>query len=186
VPPNQPELPEPIVADGKPADAPLAPGAVLTAVEPASTIPAPPVEPPPATGTAEGSATSPPTLTGATAAALAKPGSTHVTVKTVPAGAAIFQAGKRLGTGLVELDVEPNMKHRLTALLDGHRPMNFTVDGSRDTVTIMLKPVARVAPRTSDPAASEATEGTGEAEKRDEAPAAPPPAEAAPDPFAAP
>jgi hypothetical protein len=95
-------------------------------------------------------------------------------VKTVPSGAAIFQAGKRVGTGLVELDVEPNMKHRLTALMDGHRPVNFTVDGSRGTVTVMLKPVPRVvAPK---PVPSTASDGSAEATTQDpaEAPATEP------------
>jgi hypothetical protein len=86
----------------------------------------------------------------------------------------IFQAGKRVGTGLVELDVEPDMKHRLTALMDGHRPVNFTVDGSRGTVTVMLKPVPRVvAPK---PVPSTASDGSAEATTQDpaEAPATEP------------
>lgn len=182
-----PASPEPPRAEAKPSDAQLAPGAVITAVEPAPSAPEAALAPPPPAPTtaAEGA----PTLSGAVAATLAKAGSTHVTVKTVPAGAAIFQAGKRLGTGLVELDVEPKMKHRLTALMDGHRPVNFTVDGSRDTVTIMLKPVPRVVAPKPEPTTT--TDGSAEttAQKPAEAPAPEPAAtteSAKPDPFAAP
>jgi hypothetical protein len=66
-----------------------------------------------------------------------------VTVKTVPAGAVIFRAGQRLGTGVVEVSVERNGKQRLTALLDGYIPSNFALDGSRDTVTVVLKRASR-------------------------------------------
>jgi hypothetical protein len=62
-----------------------------------------------------------------------------VTVKAFPEGAVIFQAGKRLGTGVVRVSVEPKVKQRFTALLDGYAPSNFTLDGSRDSVTILLK-----------------------------------------------
>ncbi len=48
-----------------------------------------------------------------------------VTVKTVSAGAVIFRAGQRLGTGLVEVSVERNAKLRLTAWHDGYAPSNF-------------------------------------------------------------
>jgi hypothetical protein len=141
----------------KPSESPLPPGAVLTAVEPAPTIPAPPVAllPAPASTTETPGA---PTLGGAVAASLAKPGSTHVVVKTVPTGAAVFEAGKRVGTGLVELDIEKNTKRRLTVLLDGHKPVNFTVDGSRDTVTIVLRPVPRAVPGTDGTASTSGTD----------------------------
>jgi hypothetical protein len=135
--PAKPPTPEPPTTDAQLSEALLPPGAVITAVEPTLAAPeAVPPAPPPMVTT---EATSAPTLSGSVTASPAKPGSTRVTVKTVPSGAAIFQAGKRVGTGSVELDVEPKMKHRLTALLDGHRPVNFTVDGTRDTVTIMLR-----------------------------------------------
>jgi hypothetical protein len=177
----RPTPPEPPAPESKSADSSLLPGAVITAVEPAPAVPEAALAPPPPTALTE----TPSAPAGALA--LAKPGSTRVTVKTVPSGAAIFQAGKRLGAGLVELDVEPNMKRRLTVLMDGHRPVNFTVDGSRDTVTIMLKPVPRVVP--SKPEASTASGGSSEVTPEK-------PAEAAPaattegakpaDPFAAP
>lgn len=67
-----------------------------------------------------------------------------VTVKVIPAGAVVFRAGKKLGSGSVGLSVERNTKQRLTALYDGYAPYNFTVDGSRDTVTVRLKPAFRV------------------------------------------
>jgi hypothetical protein len=66
-----------------------------------------------------------------------------VTVTALPEGAVIFQAGKRLGTGAVRVSIEPKMKQRFTALLDGYAPSNFALDGSRDAVTIVLKRIQR-------------------------------------------
>jgi hypothetical protein len=62
-----------------------------------------------------------------------------VTVKAVPEAAVIFQAGKRLGTGVVRVSVVRKVKQRFTALLDGYAPSNFALDGSRDSVTIVLQ-----------------------------------------------
>ena len=62
-----------------------------------------------------------------------------VTIKTVPEEAVIFRAGQRLGAGVVEVNVERNTKQRFTALHDGYSPSNFTLDGSRDSITIRLK-----------------------------------------------
>jgi hypothetical protein len=152
--PAQPPTPEPPTTDARLSEAPLPPGAVITAVEP--TLAAPEAAPAPPLPMVTTEATSAPAHSGAVSASPAKPGSTRVTVKTVPSAAAIFQAGKRVGTGSVELDVEPKMKHRLTALLDGHRPVNFTVDGTRDTVTIMLRPAP------SKPEASTASDSSAE------------------------
>lgn len=50
-------------------------------------------------------------------------------------------AGKRLGSGAIELSVERGAKERLTALHDGFLPSTFTLDGSRDAVTVRLKRV---------------------------------------------
>ena len=66
-----------------------------------------------------------------------------VTVTAVPKEAVIFRAGKRLGTGVVRVSVEPKVKQRFTALLDGYAPSNFALDGSRDAVTIVLKRVQK-------------------------------------------
>jgi hypothetical protein len=66
-----------------------------------------------------------------------------VTIKVVPADAVIFRAGQKLGTGGVQVSVDRNAKQRLTALHDGYAPYNFTVDGSRDTVTVRLKRATR-------------------------------------------
>ena len=65
-----------------------------------------------------------------------------VSVRTVPP-AIIFESGKRVGSGTIQINVEPTNKKRLTALLDGHAPQNFTLDGSRPSVTIMMKPVGK-------------------------------------------
>lgn len=67
-------------------------------------------------------------------------GARIVTVKVVPEGAVIFRAGKKLGAGVVEVSVERTKKQRLTALHDGYAPYNFTLDGSRETVTVRLQP----------------------------------------------
>jgi hypothetical protein len=152
--PAQPPTPESPTMDAKLYEASLPPGAVITAVDPALAAPEAVPPPPPPMVTTE--ATGAPTHSGSVAATPAKPGTTRVTVKTVPSGAAIFQAGRRVGTGSVELEVEPKMKHRLTALLDGHRPVNFTVDGTRDTVTIMLRRVP------SKPEASPPSDGSAD------------------------
>jgi len=65
-----------------------------------------------------------------------------VTVKVIPENSVIFRAGKKkLGSGTIELSVEHGAKERLTAFHDGYLPSNFTVDGSRDTVTVRLQRV---------------------------------------------
>jgi hypothetical protein len=135
--PAPPDVP---TAEARLPDMPLPPGAVITAVGPTPASPEVALAPPPPIETAESASGPLPAVVDATPA---KRESTSVTIKTVPTGAAIFQAGKRLGRVPVELDVKPKTKHRLTALLDGHRPLNFTVDGTRDSVTIMLKPVSK-------------------------------------------
>jgi hypothetical protein len=72
------------------------------------------------------------------------PGLVNVTIKTVPPGAVIFRAGKRVGTSGVEVTLERDEKLRLTALLNGYAPANITLDGSRTTVTIMLRRAPKV------------------------------------------
>jgi hypothetical protein len=66
-----------------------------------------------------------------------------VTIETIPEGAVVFRARQRLGSGVVAVNIERNAKQRFTALLDGYTPANFTLDGSRDSVTIRLKRVPR-------------------------------------------
>jgi hypothetical protein len=66
-----------------------------------------------------------------------------VSVKVIPSQAVIFRAGKKLGSGTIEVSVDPNAKQRLTALHDGYAPYNFTLDGSRNSVTVRLKPAPK-------------------------------------------
>jgi hypothetical protein len=68
-----------------------------------------------------------------------------VTVRSVPDGASFFEAGKRLGSGTVQVNVVRDGTVHLTALLNGYRPLNFKVDGSSDTVTVQLTPVGEKA-----------------------------------------
>jgi hypothetical protein len=131
----------------EPAAKPVAAAAAVApkevaAPEPKAPEPAP--EPPAQTATpALAASGAQPELAGAFAAALNKSEtSVLVSVRTVPP-AIIFESGKRLGAGTVQLNVEPPHKKRLTALLDGHVPQNFTLDGKRDSVTIMMKPVGK-------------------------------------------
>jgi hypothetical protein len=160
--------PEPPAAERIFSEAPLPPGAVITAVEPTPRAPEAALAPPPPTATTE-AATAPPLADEGTEG---ERRTNRVTVKTVPTGAAIFQAGKRLGTGQVELDVQPKVKLRLTALLDGHRPLNFTVDGTRETVTLMLRPIQSKAEAstTSDRSVEADPEGSGKSSPAAEAP----------------
>jgi hypothetical protein len=108
-----------------------------------------PVPSPATPVTNEVASTPAPTLEGALGTSLEKAVTTvAVTIRTVPAGAVIFRAGERLGTGVVEVSVERKLKQRFTALLDGYTPSNFTLDGSRDSVTVVLRraPKRRAAP----------------------------------------
>lgn len=135
-------------ASKRPAAAAVAaPEAVKPAAPqvPVATEPAPsPAEAASAATSAEPSAKPPsPGLAGAFAAALNKTAtSVVVTVRTVPP-AILFESGKRIGSGTVDVNVEPARKLRLTALLDDHAPQNFTLDGSKPSVTIMMKPVGK-------------------------------------------
>jgi hypothetical protein len=107
----------------------------------------------------------------------------EVTVKTVPASAVIFRAGQRLGTGVVEVSVERNGKQRLTALLDGYVPSNFALDGSRDTVTIVLKRATKPRPAPVQPSDSPFIEPSQDSNSATAAtPATPDVAAAAPTP----
>lgn len=63
-----------------------------------------------------------------------------VTVQSVPEGAAFFEAGQRLGTGEVRINVAHQTKRHLTALLNGYQPLNFKVDGTSPTITVRLTP----------------------------------------------
>jgi hypothetical protein len=108
-------------------------------------VPKPP-DPPPAPApetSASAVADKPPEpkLADAFAAALsATPTSVQVTVRITPEGAAIFDQGKRLGTDMVTVNVEPGSKMMLSALLNGYQPKRFSIDGTQSSVTIALKP----------------------------------------------
>jgi len=126
------------------------------APEPPPAIPSPaPVPSPVAPVTNDAPNPSAPVVEAAVAGALEKtPAAVTVTVKAVPEAAVIFRAGKRLGAGVVEVSVERNVKQRLTALLDGYTPANVVLDGSRDSVTIVLKrwkPRAAPVPQSDSP-----------------------------------
>ncbi len=87
-----------------------------------------------------------------------------VTVTVIPAGAVVFRAGQKLGTGTVQVSVDHHAKQRLTALHDGYAPYNFPLDGSRDSVTVRLKRAPRLeapAPVSDSPVAGP-SEGSSE------------------------
>jgi len=77
-----------------------------------------------------------------------------VTVKVIPENAVIFRAGKKLSSSAMELSVEHGKKERLIAFHDGYLPSQFTLDGSRDTVTVRLQRAP--SPQASAPAATPA------------------------------
>jgi hypothetical protein len=142
---------------------------------PEARSPAPPV-------TNEAVSTPAPTLEGAVGTSLEKAVTTvAVTIKTVPEEAVIFRARQRLGSGVVEVNVERNAKQRFTALLDGYTPSNFTLDGSRDSITIRL----RRAPKRPAAPAPESDSPYGEPNVDSNAATAPA-ATAAPAPTVAP
>jgi len=122
---------EPVPAQPAPPRAP----------EPPNPVPVPP----PALPVTNEAPTTPPPAPEAT--------TVSVKIKVYPEGAVIFRAGQRLGTGAMEVNVERKVKQRLTALHDGYLPLNFTLDGSRDAVTIRLKRVPKSQPEV-DPSAS--------------------------------
>jgi hypothetical protein len=128
-------------SDGERAAAMVAAPAPERAPEQAPPRPSPEPAPSPATPLTSEAANSPaPTVEATVATSPEKTANAvAVTIKTVPEEAVIFRAGQRLGTGVVAVNVERNVKQRFTALLDGYTPSNFTVDGSRDSITIMLK-----------------------------------------------
>lgn len=82
--------------------------------------------------------------------------SVTVIINVVPKRATVFRGRERLGSGLVAVNVERNVKQRLTAVLAGYEKASFTVDGTRDTVTLYLSRVAapevRTAPASESPA----------------------------------
>lgn len=83
---------------------------------------------------------------------LEAPKKSDVIVRSVPDGASFFEAGKRLGAGTVHVNVAHDGNASLTALLNGYRPLNFKIDGSRDTVTVLLTPAGERRPATERPA----------------------------------
>ncbi|MGC4095056.1 MAG: hypothetical protein QM756_45485 [Polyangiaceae bacterium] len=113
------------------------------AVEPA---PAPaPAQPEPTPASSQAAAPPPaapaPQLADAFAAALsATPGMIEVAVNVTPKGAVVFDHGKRIGTDLVHVNVEPGRSKNLVALLDGYEPRKFSVESTDTLVNINLKP----------------------------------------------
>ncbi len=155
------------------AQAPAAEAA--RAEQPASSA-APPngAEPPTAAGAAKPAEGAPapqpqPQLAAAFAAALsASPNSIQVTVHVTPAGAIVFDHGKRVGNDTVQVNVEPGSTKNLVALLDGYLPRKFTLDGSVNQVNIALKPALNgEAPLSAKPtpAAEQAAAAPGAAPK---------------------
>jgi hypothetical protein len=78
-----------------------------------------------------------------------------VAIKTVPDGAIIYRGRERLGAGVATVSLERNAKERFVARLDGYVPERFTLDGSRDSVTVLLrrapKPRRAAAPKSDSP-----------------------------------
>ncbi|HEX6274963.1 MAG TPA: hypothetical protein VFZ53_18100 [Polyangiaceae bacterium] len=144
--------------------------------------------------TSEAVATPAPAPEAATGASPEKAATTVlVTIKTVPMGSVIFRAGERLGTGGLEVSVERDVKQRFTALHDGYVPSNFTLDGSRDSVTIRLKRAPkREAPKPDtdvspgDESSLDSSAGTAVPPTATPEPTAVSPATAAPAPASAP
>lgn len=87
-----------------------------------------------------------------------------VTIQVIPSRAVVFRAGEKLGAGSVTVNVTHAAKQRLTALHDGYLPYNFTIDGSRRTVTVRLKRASGThvdAPEpVGDPASAAPTESS--------------------------
>jgi hypothetical protein len=95
-----------------------------------------------------------PTVNAASLAA-AEPSPVSVRVKSIPEGAIFFEGGKRLGTSLIDISVEPRAKRYFTALLNGYEPLNFKVDGTRTQLSVRLTPALPAEPRaTSEPQAT--------------------------------
>jgi hypothetical protein len=145
--------PSPASAPAQPAAAPTESEALLAPAEPAADskvegTPAPlepaadskaegtpaPLEPA-ADSKVEG--TPAPARSDAQAAVTAK----HVTIRTSPPGAVIFDERRRIGTDRAVVALLPGQKRRLLALLNRHQPTHFVVDGSTDTVSVELKPM---------------------------------------------
>jgi hypothetical protein len=124
-----------------------APAAVMAAAAPERRVsdraPEPPrAEPAPPRVTSE--TTAAPASAAATGASPENAATTAlVTIKTIPASAVIFRARERLGSGGLEVRIERDVRQRFTAFHDGYVPSNFTLDGSRDSVTIRLKRVPK-------------------------------------------
>ena len=144
------DAPHPLAAVAAPP--PSEPVAAVAPAPPApAAVPAPaaepsPVAPSPRAPTAEGLELEP--------LVLEAPDRRVVTVQSVPEGAIFFEAGQRLGTTQVRINVAHQSKRHLTALLNGYQPLNFKVDGMSDTITVRLTPVGAPVPAGDPPAAS--------------------------------
>lgn len=132
--------PHPSVA-AQPVNGPVAPtpSPPMPAAEPAPAAAPSPVAPEPPAPVSERLQLEP--------LVLEAPDRIGVTVKSDPEGAVFYEAGQRLGAGEVRLHVAPKARRQVTALLNGYQPLNFKVDGTSDTVTVRLTPVAPATPR---------------------------------------
>jgi hypothetical protein len=77
-----------------------------------------------------------------------------VTVHVSPPGAAVFKYGERLGAGEVSVDVVRGTKLTLVAQLRGYLPRTFVIDGTNNSVNIVLR-----APESAPARAAESSEG---------------------------
>jgi hypothetical protein len=143
---------KPVAVSAKKAPPERAPSAPAVLATPTAPTPEPAPAPEPAASAAVPAPSA--DLTSAFAAALAgttpSANAVTVTVRVKPAGSIIFERGKRLGTDVVQVNVEPGGKKNLVALLDGYLPRRFSVDSSLNSVTIALRPQG--VPASAEPA----------------------------------
>ena len=85
----------------------------------------------------------------ATSLVTAAPAPATVRVKSIPEGAIFFEGGKRLGTSVIEVAIEPRAKRNFTALLNGYEPLNFKVDGTRSQLSVRLSRAVPVEKKAS-------------------------------------
>lgn len=96
-----------------------------------------------------------PTVDAASLAGAAAAAPATVRVKSIPEGAIFFEGGRRLGTSVIEVAIEPRSKRNFTALLNGYDPLNFKVDGTRPQLNVRLSravPAEKKAPSADAPA----------------------------------
>jgi hypothetical protein len=131
------------VQAAKPESARVAPALLPAPQAPSMELPSASAAPEPAPPSSAAGEKSTPELQAAFAAALsAVPGMVQVTVNVAPKGAIVFDHGKRIGTNVVHVNVEPGQSKNLVAILDGYQPRKFVVSSSEPVVNINLKPAS--------------------------------------------